>query len=379
MRVSIRFAAIAPLLAFAVVASGCGAQSDTQQATTDPSATVTVGESIVSTTTTAPLPMTPRLKGDSHRDRVSGFVSSGVESEEGIVSLLISDDGDIRVMEFARDDAFHVLYDAQALRLESSSELGIVVNTGALPGGPDRPNPFLREQRYAQSVAALAIERGDGEMVKGDTAVRVVTMLPQDPETGLTTIRDMVVDVGNGMVLRFVEYQPGMDPPVGMGSAARTKDISTSEFATTAAPTSELDLGFELVDSIDEAATRAGFSVEIPDLPSGFDLVQVAFAPAPVSDVSGSKNVVALVFRKAAWEIVVTYRDAATRGVWTDPYPWDGYGTHIERHGSFEVVTGGAVNHAWGVVGDRVVTIGGGVGVPDLVRAIQSLDEEPGA
>jgi hypothetical protein len=383
--------ALATLLGAALIGSCTGTVDGPAQTTTAPTTTTTVAGPRPADTTTTTTTAVETVAAVSGR-----LLLDGAE-----VAFVLSAEGDWRVDVL--DDSEAHAFDARARVLHQADASGRTEHVGLAPSGPDSPHgildrflPLTLVSRGAEHVAAGTAREGrwaggagidftdhfrrpgleagafgDGLTDHIWASLDRATLLPvsvthvADQRPVEVTVRRwevLALDVGDVERSVFRLWEPG-----------ETKTA--------------LDHGFSRTTR-DRAPAVVGYAVPAPSsLPPGFREGDVVAAAAPLlwwsyASNPPSERVVVATYRRGMVETVTVTTRAADTGHWQNPYhrgDMDLTGRpHTHPSGArFSVVDGPwpfwPVTHAWGIVGDLVITVGGDVSVDDLLWVVDAL------
>lgn len=352
-----------------------GSAGDTNTAAE--SSTTTTVELAASTTTTEATvpdarvtPGAPRLDLPVATGTFAGLAGGG----DRHVVALASVDGDYVIADAETGDVT-VVYDARAL--QRWSRVGSVIHHGAV----SYDDPFLQQQTAAQSLVATAVEQQDGAIVDfgGRPAAEFAFQEVYDfDEFHVVTDYVIAVDLETGLIVRYDENQiePKPDPSVAVTKAEAgpaTSDATSGEdvFRMPAAAVTQYDDGFELMLTFEAAGKRAGYAVLRPGwMPDGFELVQIAYA----ADSSGRSNVVVITYRNWTYRIDVLMQDSVHGDDLENPFS-DRFDSSAAVSGNYLVADGDQYvpSHAWGRVGEQIVSVSGGVSTKTIAQIVESL------
>jgi hypothetical protein len=232
------------------------------------------------------------------------------------------------------------------------------------------------------SVAALAAA-GDPRVTTGEQDGRPVWVFDADIEPNKLA--------GEGGVDHlYAAVDRASQLPLVVRSSSRGRVVAEQHVeglkigAEIPSGTFDVDTGVRAVAN-DDGWRRVNPAVaDVPhiDVPAGYALADVAVHDEPLAGGPEGMNpatgpVTAYAFRRGIDVLVVTVQPAGGTGdVWDDPLGAEGV---VAGHPVTGVTRGGvvvdvrAVPHAWGVGGEKVVTVAGAASGDELVAALRSL------
>jgi len=269
-------------------------------------------------------------------------------------------------------------------------DTSVTIQVGVVDGGPDLPDPLLRETNVYQSHGAQSIAIGTATEIAADgrsTVVFDIAITP-DPsliELGLAyqTNRRVTMDVKTWAVLDVtITMSDGAMVADELAQGLNFGQISAERLhpaATAVSPPTYFAGGFERMASLD----GLGFSTYSPGwMPDGFTLSMRAYATQALSRVERTTEVAAVTYRNGTAAITVTFRPSRDESPWPDPWnQWgdatiEGVYKYSSSAGEFTIAPPSFwVTHAWGVVGGTLVTIDGAISTADIERVIDGLSK----
>jgi hypothetical protein len=235
-----------------------------------------------------------------------------------------------------------------------------------------------------------ALEVGDKEQREGEPIVHMTvdeeTSLPLRASFEIPGQPERVVEI------RGLVFSDSADVPSITPSGVEKSSGVPGNFVLERPGSASKDLSYEPLTLVDPLGfkpvlqqTHRGL---VPGGSPGIGPNPELGEAAPLNPASSDVRIIA--FRDGFREIVLTTRSATPPGeaqAWGDLYEYfvkaDIDETQVVEAGAakgatFHLVSGrGIVTHAWGVVGDQVVTIGGDLSVRDLRSLLQSLQVQP--
>jgi hypothetical protein len=302
--------------------------------------------------------------------------------------------GSFRITGLGKNNPTHLEYDP-GLNVEASSDVGLFVwRVGLAPGWPDAaPAGWVLRRDLGSVVAALSADP-DAKVEEVEHAGRAAWML-RTPTGNPGEEREIVVDRGTGIPVRDRRLRDGRF--AGEWRIERLQVDAGRDEVFRLRPQGDqtqtrYDMGFERT-SLERAADVVGYEPLVPArLPSGFELGEVAVAPAsrPTGDEQRpnppSRNVVSLRYQRGLDHIVVTTRltgpDASR---WSDPVIGSSVRARVPERVEFDsgalrgytgevVIDPNSVPHVWAIAGELVVTIAGNADRDELLRIAESLE-----
>jgi hypothetical protein len=383
-------AAIAFLLAGCAGATDGGV--DAEPTTSAPAGTTTTRAPATTGTST---PVVEPARGET----VEAFVLEVVIDGERTVGVMVSVDGDWRVDDpEGGSTAFDVV--AGTLHIDGSAQEAHVALASS---GPDSPHALLDRYLPLVVISGALDRHSEGTAREGSWAggatidftdhFRRPTLSPGAYGDDLTDHVWVSVDETTllPVSITHVSDQRPVEVTVRRWEVTRADvtEVERSRFTLWGDPQVEaVDHGFASMD-LSIAADLLGYTPPVPSwLPDGYVLRAVEVATEPLlwwsyPSLPPSERLAVLTYRRGMLETLTITTRSADTGDWQDPYHRGDMDLTGSPHSTpagrrFTVVRGPwpfwPVTHAWAVTDGLVVTVGGDIGVTDLLRMLDSLE-----